>query len=703
MILARFTNARRTHFPFPFVLALILPIVATAQVATPQNYWVYLTHRTPTTLSPQALGISERAMQRRAKVLPPDRLIDQYDDPISPIILDQIRSTGAKVRTTSRWLNAVSVQATGEQLHTISTMPFVASTAPVVDMVFRRPKIVSSPSPAFRSRLSKATGLDYGNSFDQLNTIGIVAVQSLGIIGSGVILGMLDNGFNNHTTHVALKNIHVIAEYDFVQQDSNTSVAPGEDPTEGLHGAGTLSSIAGFDNGTLIGGAYGVSVILAKTEIDSVEIHQEEDNWVAGLEWMERLGADIASCSLGYRDFDTSTYSYTYDDLDGHTSIVAKAASVAAEKGLLLVTAMGNDGSQIGKNSFALGTLNSPADADSIVSVGAASLDGTTLAYFSGTGPTSDGRVKPEVVAPGEDVFWAYGNSTDQFWSVQGTSAATPLTASAAALVLSAHPELTPMQVRAALTSTADPLNAAYPGLSMPNNFFGYGLVNAYDAVLHDGLAFSNIPIITVVNNQYLVTTWIASKTSLVAGSLAFYYRYPGDSTFTRVSLTASPSPNQYRAAIPVPPTGVVPVGYFSATDASGQKTEPYNAPAGLFSIQPTPDSLRQFYPDVDAGVPSTTIPTDYTLENNYPNPFNSTTTVEFYAPTTKQHVELVVYNLLGQRIRTLFDDFPLADWNLVRWNPATDHEGQSVASGVYFARLTTPHSVLTTKMLYLK
>jgi len=704
MMIVRMTHARRSLFLTFFVLASSFLSVAPAQAQSTRHVWIYLNQRTPTSLSPEQLGITPRAMKRRAKVLPADKLIDKYDYPIPQSVIDQIRATGAKIRTVSRWLNAVSVEATDQQVRMISSIPRVASTAAVYDLVFREPQAASSPSAEHASRLRKGTGLDYGPSYDQLNNINIIALHDLGINGSGVLLGMLDDGFNNHTTHVALKNIHVVAEYDFVQQDSNTSLAPGEFFDEGIHGAGTLSSIAGFDNGTLIGGAFGVSVILAKTEVDSVEIHAEEDNYVAGLEWMERLGADIASSSLGYRDFDTTTYSYTYLQLDGHTAIVSRAATIAAQKGLLLVTAMGNEGFQEGRDSFAPGTIVTPADADSIVSVGATSLDGTFLASFSGTGPTADGRTKPEVVAPGENVFWAYGgiSSTDDFWYVQGTSAATPLTASAAALVLSAHPELTPMQVRQALMSTAVPLSATYPSLSVPNDFYGYGLVNAFNAALVNGLVFSNRPIITARDSLYIITTWIASKSSLVGNSLAFYYRYPGDSQFTRVALFAGLDPNEYNAIISSPPSGITPVGYLSAEDASGTRTSPYDAPDSLFAIEPTSDSLRQFYPTVDNVLSPDYIPTDYTLAHNFPNPFNPTTTIQFFAPSLDK-VELVVFNVLGQRVRTLFSGTPLADWNAVRWIDAQDDNGHPVSSGIYFARLKTPRSVLTLKMVYVK
>jgi hypothetical protein len=258
------------------------------------------------------------------------------------------------------------------------------------------------------------------------------------------------------------------------------------------------------------------------------------------------------------------------------------------------------------------------------------------------------------------------------------------------------------MQVRQALMSTAVPLTASYPSLTVPNNIYGSGFINAYDAGLSNGLVFSNMPIITAKDSVYVVTTWIASKTSLVADSLAFYYRFPSDSIFTRVTLVASNNPHEYRAIIPKPPTGVTPVGYLSARDATGKRTSPFGAPNNLFSVQPTSDSLRQYYPTIDTVLPPTSIPTDYTLLQNFPNPFNSSTTIQFYTPTT-DYVELTVFNLLGQRVKTLFGGTPAAAWTTVRWNDTKDDYGRSVSSGVYFARLKTPRSVLTLKLLYVK
>jgi subtilisin family serine protease len=257
-----------------------------------------------------------------------------------------------------------------------------------------------------------------------------------------------------------------------------------------------MSALAGFENGKLVGPAFGVSMILAKTEYNPTETQIEMDRYVFALEWMEREGCDVVSTSLGYDDLDPENFynagDITYDLKDGRNAVTSIAATAAARKGVLLVTAMGNenwwkklpdfsDGGKYKIQNGETGSLVTPADADSIVAVGAAFSFGE-IASFSSTGPTADGRVKPEVVAQGVSVKSADPNNLSGYVSVSGTSLSTPLTAGVAALVFSAHPELTPMQVREALMQTAthpidsDPTHTA----TWPNNYYGAGMVNAY-------------------------------------------------------------------------------------------------------------------------------------------------------------------------------------------------------------------------------
>jgi serine protease AprX len=564
-------------------LTLLVAAVSMSAVAQQtQRYWITLRDRGPHTelskVSAQDLGISDHALWRRSKVLPADKLIDELDLPVNQTYLDQLKAAGITVRATSRWFNAVSAELTPLQQSIASSLPFVASVGPVAVFSRHEPQSAASVTSQSLSKSATAAGNNYGPSLAQLSNIKVVDVHSLGITGAGVVIGMLDDGFNNHKTHPALKNIKVIAEYDFVQRDSNTSVASGEYATQGGHGESTLSAIGGFDNGNLIGVAYGASFILAKTEIDSVEIKLEEDLWVQGLEWEERLGAEVVSSSLGYIDW------YQYSDMNGHTATTTKAALVACKKGVLVVNAMGNEYHY----QAGVGTMIAPADADSIISVGAVSSDGV-IAGFSSIGPTFDGRIKPEVVAQGVSVYVAGGTGSYQFSN--GTSFSTPLTAGVAALVFSAHPTWTPMQVRDKMMQTAKPLYDVTAGMNgHPNNYFGWGMVDALRAV--------------------------------------------------------------------------------QGTSSSGDNN----------------------------GV----IPAEFILHNNYPNPFNGATAIIVEAPR-EQEMDLAIYNLLGQKVRTIYKGTSTTGTSTYYWRDGMDDANNHVATGIYICRLTVAGSVFSQKIVYLK
>jgi serine protease AprX len=659
------------------------------------SYWIYL--RSPKTSTSQfqspvfarSLDVSERALTRRSKTLPPDRLIDELDYPVSPSALEQIQNTGVKIRTVSRWFNAVSVEATPQQLHALITLPIVAATESValLKRLVPPPATIGVAAPAL-PKSSNIAGLDYGSSATQLSNMKAVNLHALGVNGSGVLIGMLDDGFNYHHTHTALKNVHVEAEYDFIHNIPDVDHQSWEPVSQGAHGTNTLSVIGGFDSGQLIGAAYGASFLLAKTEMDSsgnVDFHSEEDTYVAGLEWAERLGADITSSSVAYKQF-TSAPSYTTAEMNGRTTKVAQAAVIAARKGVLVVTCMGNEGYISGKGSqtfYADTTLWSPADADSIIAVGATSSDGE-LAAFSGCGPSADGRIKPELVAQGMGVYMADGYSPTVYQYANGTSYSTPLTAGAAALILSTHPELTNMQVRQALLATAAPSNAvSAENIIYPNNYYGYGFVDAYAAALYFGPVFSNEPKVTMQDFQFIVSTFIVSNSGIMNDSVFFYYN-DNAGLFKRVRFQPTNVPNEYRGTIPNNTNAASMTGYFSLSDNAGRnyRYPAVNAPRPLLTL-------------------TTTLPERYMFFQNYPNPFNGGTTLSFDAPV-EEPVEVTVFNLLGQRIRTLFDGRTPVGTRTIYWD-GTNEQGFRIASGMYIARLKTSSAVFTQKMLFLR
>jgi subtilisin family serine protease len=397
-------------------------------------------------------NLNERTKQRRSKTRGP-KLVDNRDIPVSPDYIDKIKYTGVTIRTVSKWLNAVSVSGTIEQLRSISDFPFVKKIDPVYGG--------KRKSPVQRSLLKSSTELgrsDYGPSYDQLDQINVIAAHEAGYTGAGVRVLMLDTGY--YTDHEAIHEEQVIAEWDFINNDGETQNEEGDPDSQHNHGTYTLSALGGRFDGELYGPAYGAEFLLAKTEDVSQEVPIEEDQYVAGLEWGESLGADIASSSLGYIDW------YEFEDLDGMTAVTTIAVNTAIENGMVVVTAVGNSGT---------GGIVVPADSENVIACGAVDSNGN-IASFSSQGPTADGRIKPEVCALGVSTYCAGVNSTSAYRYENGSSLATPLVAGAAACVLQAHPDWTPQQVREALMMTAsDPEN--------PDNQYGWGIIDVIEAI----------------------------------------------------------------------------------------------------------------------------------------------------------------------------------------------------------------------------
>ncbi|MFQ6673614.1 MAG: S8 family peptidase [Fidelibacterota bacterium] len=419
----------------------------------------------PGALAKAEAELTQPAVSRRSKVMG-NTIVSFRDIPVNDLYIDRVIASGASLRQKSRWLNAVSVSATEEQLAAISLFSFVASIDPV--LVHKRPLTKEEellPLQGWGQPRGLPTGtadtLDYGNSADQIRQIRGDLAHEAGYAGQGVVVLMLDTGY--FKDHESIQKDRIIAEWDFINGDGNTQDEGGDSVRQHSHGTYTLSALGGFKPGSLIGPAYESKFLLAKTEIVAEEIQQEEDNYVAALEWGERLGAHVASSSLGYLDW------YTYRDMDGNTAVTTKAVDTAVSLGIVCITSAGNEGS--GDWYYII----APADADSVISVGAVDSRGQ-IAPFSSHGPTYDGRFKPEVTARGVGTFCASAAGVDRYAQVSGTSLAAPLVAGGAAVILSAHPGWTPMMVREALLKTASRAD-------FPDNSYGWGIIDIWAAI----------------------------------------------------------------------------------------------------------------------------------------------------------------------------------------------------------------------------
>lgn len=410
--------------------------------------------------------MTERAMKRRAKV-ERDEIVFA-DLPVPADYIDAVEALGGEHRRTSRWLNAASFEISHEVLGLVEAISFVRAVRPL--MVYRRPQVEAIPYKPGQLP-DKALGpdvIDYGFAEDQLNQINVPALHNQGLDGSGVTLAIFDTGFRkSHDAFVQhYLDGRVLAEYDFVFNDSNVANEPEDWANAWNHGTYIWSTSGGYDDGTLFGPAYRANFILCKTEDVRSETQVEEDNWVAALEWVDSLGADVVTSSLSYHEFDDGS-GYEFEDLDGWTGISSAAASIAAGMGIVVCNSAGNSGP-------GSSTCYPPADAHDIVTVGAVDDNGN-LATFSSRGPTYDGRIKPEVVARGVSTACATASSDNSYGSASGTSLSTPLVAGAACLLIQANPGFTPEMIRQSLMETAD--NAA-----APNNNYGWGLVDALAA-----------------------------------------------------------------------------------------------------------------------------------------------------------------------------------------------------------------------------
>jgi subtilisin family serine protease len=313
----------------------------------------------------------------------------------------------------------------------------------------------------------------YGHSESQLQQIGLPALHQAGFTGKGVIIGVLDTGFRkthevfNHAEHP----LRVVAEWDFVNDDANTDIEPGDTPEQHEHGTYILAILAAYKPGELVGAAYDASYILCKVEEVPDEYNGEEDFFVAGLEFIETNGGDVATSSV------VIYVGYTPDELNGSTSPMTKAVNAATENGLHFCQGAGNMGHDTDPTT---NHLLPPADAFHAITCGAVLEDGS-IAPTSSDGPTADGRVKPEVLTRGVDVWTVSADGNRGYRTVSGTSAATPQLCAAVACLLQARPGWNVGRMRSALFTTADGYTA---NLTFDPAFVrGYGVISAASAL----------------------------------------------------------------------------------------------------------------------------------------------------------------------------------------------------------------------------
>jgi hypothetical protein len=660
---------------FLFLILFLSSVVSFAQ----QKYFVYFKDKgnipknsllkTASAAFSGVKYLTDKSIERRKKTMGEENYINFDDIPVLTSYKDQLVMSGVRIDKTLNWFNAVSCYLNESQYEKIKLLSFVEKIEPVRTLNVKQDsetgfELSSLSYPAYH--YFDASGFDYGISLTQNKLSDIPKAHDAGFNGNGVLIGILDTGFE--LSSPSLTHIKLIAQHDFVFNDGITSNESNDALTQHDHGTAVISIMAGFDQGYLIGPAYNASFLLAKTENVISETHVEEDNYAAALEWMEAQGVQITSSSLGYNNFDAGETSYTYSNMDGKTAISTKAAEKAFERGVVVLSAAGNDGAATWHY------IGAPADGMNTIAVGAVTPE-NEVASFSSRGPTYDGRIKPDICAQGTDVVHANPLS-GLFTSGGGTSYATPIAAGIAALLLQANPYLTNVQMRNILLQAGD-------NIKSPDNNRGYGLLSAVRAL--------NLPNLSKDNNVFRINKMFIGVEGITTGSVKFNYYV--NSVLQNPINAVYDGVNRYTVSIPLLNAGDVVKFTFSYNTVEGLITEPVS---NYFEF--TYGDMLVYDKSYGAKIQ---FPESFTLYQNFPNPFTNETKIRFDL-TAESQVSVDIFNILGQSVKTLFAGRLSGGQKTITWNGRYDN-GVKCPSGVYIIRVITDGKTSVKKAVLIK
>lgn len=473
-----------------FVVAVLILLLGSGYSAVAQRvpYRVHLRDKGPGEFRPgtplydsTAREYHPRALSRRI-LAGKSPALDSLDRPLHGPYVEQIRAISDSILTSNPWFNYVVVGLDSAKLTQLRQLSFVRSVSPCrsVSYILGRAEDCSAPPDELSTPM-----LEVGN---------VNRMHDLGVYGQGARIGVIDNGFRWRSMR-ALGHLSVEKEYDFIYRRPVTSNQDNDPGAQDHHGSLIMSVAAAWHTDSVMGVAPFATYLLAKTEDMRYERRIEEDLYVEALWWLEMNGVDISSSSLGYRTFDSTDESTPYELLDGRTTFPARAINIAAARGMICVTAAGNEGPR-GRS------ISTPGDADSAVTVGAISLDGSTAWTASSWGPTASGRQKPDFSAPGMRVPSQFVDGS--IVRASGTSLATPFVAAQFGLLRQLYAELPATTIRRAMR-----LASVYPGT--PDSVLGHGAVDIVKAACLLGPKIA-LPAVVTVEGKTVILAPIFSS-----------------------------------------------------------------------------------------------------------------------------------------------------------------------------------------------
>lgn len=428
-------------------LIILAIFLAFGSVQGQQKYYVYLSDKDGVEFQPEEY-FHPKALERRERC---GVKVNKTDYPLNQSYIQKVAEASDSIGFQSRWLNMVVVWSTEERADAMRQWPFVNKVEQAIPVQVN----ISGIDAGAEDDEAYLGQLAYVNF--QLKRMDGYRFHKKGYRGEGVRVAVLDAGFTDADVHVGLQHVNIEATYDFVKKTSFVY-------DYSWHGTGVMGCIGGMFNDTQATGlATKATFLLARTERGKREYFGEEENWLAAAEWADQKGADLINSSLGY-----TVPRYFREQMDGEYSLVSRAAQMAFNKGIVVLTSAGNEGQNDWKY------LGAPADADSVLAIGGISANNDRKIGFSSYGPSSDGRVKPNVVTLGQGIS-AYG-AKNTFQKQSGTSFSSPFAAGFAACYMQAFPNKTQHQVFHGIQESAH----LYPYYDYVH---GYGVPVAWKAL----------------------------------------------------------------------------------------------------------------------------------------------------------------------------------------------------------------------------
>ena len=442
------------------------PWALTAQIAD-DVYLVHLTDKTwgvdyPFALEDPEAFLATRSVDRRVRQ---GIRIDSLDLPVSSDVLAALNALPDwQVIHASKWMSTVTLAARDSLADSMAVLnlPFVAGmkrTRPLR----RNSRSIHKAKEDLSKNLLPTTA--YGQGWTALAQLNAPSLHALGFDGKGMWIAVLDAGFQGANDLPAFQQLRESGRL-IVPHGANVAFGGNDVFAHSRHGASVLGTMGCMWNDSLVGTAPGATYFCYVTEDVTQERRLEEEHWIVAAEHADSLGVDLLNTSLGYSLFDDTTSHHAVEELNGITARISLASSIAASRGMLVVTSAGNNGDDPWR------AITFPADADNILAVGAVRANGNH-GWFSGFGPSADGRVKPDVMALG--VSAAYPRFDGRVGRGNGTSFASPILCGAAASLWQAHPGASAMDIRQAILESAHLFHA-------PNDSMGYGIPDMWRA-----------------------------------------------------------------------------------------------------------------------------------------------------------------------------------------------------------------------------